>query len=117
MRLGDRGRRVDSEGARAPIKVLEIKDRHYYFLIIPTICYQLMISVPNMKMLNDIFHAKIFSRKGDQSGNLCMGRTSWRPQPRGAPMLSSFRTQGIYPRICDIQIHILILICNIFCKL
>ena len=29
VRLGDRSRRVDSEGARAPKKVLEVKDRHH----------------------------------------------------------------------------------------
>ena len=64
------------------------------------------------------FQSENFSPRDGQSGNLCMGRTSWPPQPRAAPMLSSFRTQGTFRRICDIQIRISIHICDdIVCKL
>ena len=69
MRLGDRSRRVDSEGARAPKKVLEVKDRHH------SKCHNSYFHsfIDDVKMLKDTYH--FFSSKHFQS----KGRPEWQP--------------------------------------
>ena len=94
MRLGDRGRRVDSEGARAPIKVSEIKDRHYSFLIIPTFSYQLMIFVPNMKMLKDIFQSENFQSKGRPEWQPVYGKNKLAAPAKGSTNAFKFSDSG-----------------------
>ena len=52
VRLGDRSRRVDSEGARAPKKVLEVKDRHH------SKCHNSYFHsfIGDVKMLKETYH-------------------------------------------------------------